>query len=321
MNSNTLRYITIKTLWYVSMKIGQFVFLFKKRKIYDVYDLDEIIINRSDAIGDASLTKPLLILLMQYLRDLWYMGTFTLLVSEINASVFDDLDLKKVIIDEKLKIHTWNILKVTRYKIYQGIRCLFLTKNQRSNSLLIDFVWWWDMSILIYYFNMWYTSIVSCNLALWSVLLSNRTKYPFTTFQNKNLVDAYIDLIETVFDQKGTFRTYIYRHNEVFYPEFSSDRSPKEWLLVFVGCKLSRNFSLSKRIDIINYLGENFPWKVTVIDDHLNIYYTQLLEVSFPSNVTLIKNTFSLEKFKSFSESYLWIIWLDGGWMNFVRRV
>jgi hypothetical protein len=52
------------------MKIGQFVFLFKKRKIYDVYDLDEIIINRSDAIGDASLTKPLLILLMQYLRDL-----------------------------------------------------------------------------------------------------------------------------------------------------------------------------------------------------------------------------------------------------------
>jgi hypothetical protein len=34
------------------------------------------------------------------------MGTFTLLVSEINASVFDDLDLKKVIIDEKLKIHT-----------------------------------------------------------------------------------------------------------------------------------------------------------------------------------------------------------------------
>jgi len=51
------------------MKIGQLVFFLKKKKIYKIQEIEQIVINRSDRIGDATLTRPLIDILVHYLRE------------------------------------------------------------------------------------------------------------------------------------------------------------------------------------------------------------------------------------------------------------
>ncbi len=326
MDSRKVQHFFIKGLWYLSMKIGQAILIFKKRTIYKRDKLDEIVINRSDRIGDATLTKPLLTLFQKYARQSWYKGTFTILVSSINKSVFDDFDGVVELVDEDIKIDSGDIVQITWLKIVQWLNSFRLKTKKRSKkerTLLIDLVGRWDMSVLHHYYKKGYTAIVSCNLSFSSSMLSNRINTPFTTFQwKRNLMETYIDLIEATFDLDGKFREYVYENISLFYPEYLvSERLQKPWVLIFVWCKEDRNFSVKKRVEIIDYFAKNFPWPITVIDDNLNNYYKLLSQTHFSSSVEVIENKFSLAQFKTFAWNFGWIVWLDGGGMNHIRSV
>ncbi len=326
MRLRKVNYYLIHLLWFLSMKIGQCIFLFKTKKIYKFDQLEEIVINRSDRIGDATMTKPLILLFIDYLQEEWYNGAFTVLTSSINKSVFQEFPWKVEVVDETLKIESSNIFEITAYKIYQWVKSFWMCLTQGKTirrSLLIDLVGWWDMNVLHHYYKNGYTSMVSCNLSFSSILLSNWISTPFTTFQGKrNLMETYIDLIESTFDLRWRFREYVYSNIHAFYPEYdASDLSQKSGVLIFVWCKWDRNFSISKWTEIIDHFAQNFPGPVTVIDDNLNTYYTALSNVQFPSDVKIQENKFSLTEFKQFASGFEWLVWLDGWGMNHIRTV
>ncbi len=184
MRLRKVNYYLIHLLWFLSMKIGQCIFLFKTKKIYKFDQLEEIVINRSDRIGDATMTKPLILLFIDYLQEEWYNGAFTVLTSSINKSVFQEFPWKVEVVDETLKIESSNIFEITAYKIYQWVKSFWMCLTQGKTirrSLLIDLVGWWDMNVLHHYYKNGYTSMVSCNLSFSSILLSNWISTPGTS--------------------------------------------------------------------------------------------------------------------------------------------
>ncbi len=313
----------IKILWYLSVKIGQLFFLFKRRKTYVSSQVKKIIINRSDRIGDAVITKPFLDILIEYLKGRWFTGTYTLLVSDINKHIFKDFVGEIEIVHKDLGQYDSNVFQLVWKNIVQWIACLrqkLKNKKHKYTTLMIDLVW--DMWTIYAQLKKESIDVVSCNLRLWSIILDNWIVDSFVTLNHKNLLETYIDLIENTFVAKWTFRKFVYDHIAVFYSEYLQNKSTKkDWLLIFVGTKSFRNLSLQKREKIILHFSQYSNQKIVVIDDNTNEYYNYLIEKSFPDNVRILKNTFSLDEFKTFASKFQWILWVDGWGMNYIRNL
>jgi len=303
--------------------MGQLFFLFKKRKVYTVSHLKKIIINRSDRIGDAVITKPFLDILIEYLKWHWFVWIYTLLLSDINKHVFRDFLGNIEVIHKDLWEYDSSIFHLVWENIIKWVSCLrqkLKNRHYEHTTLMIDLVW--DMWTIYTQLKKEPMDVVSCNLRLWSMILDNRISTSFVTLNHKNLLETYIDLIENTFDAQWKFRTFVYDHIDTFYPEYiNNTTTKKEWLLIFFGTKSFRNLSLQKREEIIRHFAKHYTQKIVVIDDNTNEYYRHLIKKQFPDNVNIVKNIFSLDEFKSFAWTFQWILWVDGGWMNYIRNL
>lgn len=65
----TLRLIVLSLLLRVGLFVGKILASTRRGEKLDLKDLSEIIINRTDRIGDAVLSRPLIELFCQYARE------------------------------------------------------------------------------------------------------------------------------------------------------------------------------------------------------------------------------------------------------------
>jgi len=306
------------TVWIILWKI---IKLLRWNKKYNNENFNKIIINRSDRLGDAIISKPFIKLLINFLEKERIWNNFEILASSYNSFILEDLGKGNVNIlrIEKKIDYEMNILKQVLKSLKLFFKEIFNWKNDKTdkNNLFIDLVG--DPYLLKEYrknsINIW------PNLFLNSIFLDYQLPVSYVYHRNnKNLIEQYIDLIEWYFNFNWKFRNYIYDNINEFIPETNLDK--KENILIFVWTKKYRNMSIDKWKEIINDFSKRYPKKkIIVIDDNQNLLYGSLKKEKFNNNVEIKENRFNLTEFIEFAKWFELIIWIDGWWMNMIRNL
>lgn len=83
-----------------------------------------------------------------------------------------------------------------------------------------------------------------------------------------------------------------------------------------------RNLPIQTWRRIICEVAEVFSEQtVTVLDDHTNMLYDLFMQDSFPPNVVLEKNTYSLQEFPERISRFSFVVGIDGGGINMVKSL
>jgi len=306
-----------KGIFLIWIWLGNIISFFKKKKKISLQDVHTIVFNRSDRIGDAIITKPLLGLFRDFISKYNSHIDLQILVSTLNHDVLKDMKWYTIVIKKHiLKDSGWVYKEILHQIKNIFIICCWKTPKN-TNNIYIDLIW--DMDITKEYYNAWY----SC---LWPNMYLNNFFFDYTLPYHyrwpviKNLIDCYIDLIEWGFGFHWAFRNYVYDNIQAFYD--IDDRIPKKDIMVFVGNKKFKNLAFFTWTVLIHHLSKHFPDEtISVIDDDTNSLYNELKQEAFAWNVQLTENIFSLEWFKKFASGFRCILWTDWGGMNFIRNM
>jgi hypothetical protein len=139
-----------------------------------------------------------------------------ILSSKLNYNILSNIKWCEVII-KKETLEDEIFFKNT---ILNQLKNFFLTIfSKRKNRLNVDSVFIdliWDVDMIREYFSKWYSCIWP-NLYLNNILLYYSLPYHYRWPIIKNLIDSYIDLIDSAFSFNKKFNNYVYENIEKFY--------------------------------------------------------------------------------------------------------
>ena len=311
---NKIKVLLVYFLWYIWLIIGNIIAFIRWNKKYNNKKIATIYFNRSDRIWDAVISKPFIELAIKFFKENLWVKHFYILASTYNSFIFKDLKEVKIIELNKNITDNYNPLVMALNSIRLLLKNLlrFNKKKQNNFELLIDLMG--DPYTLSTYKQI----SIGPNLFLNNFLLKYSLKTTYVSLKSKNLIESYIDLIEWYFNFNGKFRKYIYDNIGKF---ISTNSNNWRNILIFVWTKQYRNLSIKKWKELIKELSASVKQDIYVVDDNSNQTYEKLKNISFPSNVRIIKNNFSLPEFKNFAKKFKLLIWVDGGGFNFIRNI
>ena len=115
-----------------------------------------------------------------------------------------------------------------------------------------------------------------------------------------------------------SFQDFVYQNIGTFYDY--NQEIEKSGICLFVGVKEFRNLPIETWRKIIREVSRAFPDEtITILDDHTNMLYDIFIQESFPSNVVLEKNTYSLQDFTAHIAHFSFVLGIDGGGINMVK--
>ena len=311
---NKIKILLVYFLGYIWLIIGNIIAIIRWNKKYNNEKITTVYFNRSDRIWDAVISKPFIELAIKFFKENLWAKRFYILASTYNSFIFKDLKEIKVIELDKNITDNYSplIMALNSIRLFLKNLLKFNKKKQNNSELLIDLMG--DPYTLYNYKKV----AIGPNLFLNNFLLRYSLKTTYVSLKSKNLIESYIDLIEWYFDLNGKFRKYIYSNIDKF---VSINSNHWKNVLIFVWTKQYRNLTIKKWKELINNLASSIKEDIYIVDDNSNQTYERLKDTTFPSNVKLIKNNFTLNEFKDFAKNFQLLIWVDWGGFNFIRNI
>ena len=233
----TIKLLTLHLFLRVGLFFGMLLSHLHHHEKVSLKDIKTIIINRSDRIGDAVLTLPLLEIFMSECRMQWYSGKFIILASKLNLFVLQPL--------EKYQWVTVELSDIDLPEYVQGIGSLFAkirdrvlktffvrTKNPKdTTTLLLDFMANGDAAIPLSYRENGNPLIFGLNALTSTILYDRSLPRALVHHSQFNLIETYVSLLEDAIIEMGSLRSHVYNTNFVsfyptikeVYPELSQD--------------------------------------------------------------------------------------------------
>lgn len=233
----TIKLLTLQLFLRVGLFFGMLLSHLHHHEKVSLKDIKTIIINRSDRIGDAVLTLPLLEIFMSECRMQWYSGKFIILASKLNLFVLQPL--------EKYQWVTVELSDIDLPEYVQGIGSLFAkirdrvlktffvrTKNPKdTTTLLLDFMANGDAAIPLSYRENSNPLIFGLNALTSTILYDRSLPRALVHHSQFNLIETYVSLLEDAIVEMGSLRSCVYNANfasfyptiKEVYPELSQD--------------------------------------------------------------------------------------------------
>jgi ADP-heptose:LPS heptosyltransferase len=306
--------------------IGTIIIRMKKPKTLDLQNIKTFYLNRSDRIGDAISSRPFIKLLIIYLRSHGCTADIIILTSKYNHFLLRELEDKenniyvreepKIIEDYESKLYRM-IIKHTNF-LYKTLQFRWTHSSKRDEQSLFFDMGGGDLVTILRYKELYNSIIAGPNIFWGSHILDIGLDHSYVHYSNQNLIESYIEIITKIFGLDSTFRDFVCDHMEVFYeyrPEIN-----RSGICLFVGVKEFRNLPMHTWRRVIQEVAVAFPEeKITVLDDNTNLLYHIFAQESFPSNVTIEKNSYSLQEFTQYIAQFAFVVGIDGGGINMVK--
>lgn len=301
----------------------------KRPRTVDFKNLKTLYLNRSDRIGDAIISKPFIDLLIRWLRDNGCRAEIIIIASQYNSFVLmglQNIENNIRIIEEQKNLDTYEsklwrmILKHANF-LWRTLSFRWTHgKDRDENILFLDFTGGGDLLTILKYKELHNPVVAGPNIFWGSHILDIAIDHSYVHYPHKNLIESYIEITEKVFVLDDTFRNFVYDNIGEFY-DFDP-RAEKSGICLFVGVKEFRNLPIPTWKHIIDEVAKAFNDEIiTVLDDNTNLLYEAFLRESFPSNVKVEKNTYSLAEFTDRVRSFRFVAGIDGGGINMVRTL
>lgn len=314
-----LLYIGLDFLW---TKIGQACSYFRKGSGIDIFSLNEIVINRSDRLGDAIISLPFLRCFVEKTRSVGWNGIITVITSDYNYPILEPLASM-----EGVRLRKADMGKMTTYEqsimgtirtFIRGFRYSFhrLITGKRTNTAFIDLVdSVSEMSIHSfpeYYQDYW----LSSNRGPFTPFFDITSLGRFAGSSQFGLIDSYIGAFSQFFGWDD-LEKFVSERSSYFYPTVPS---PEKSILVFVGVKEYRNFEAIVWERMIRELARELPgYEIHVSDMKNHAVLEELEKAEWPENVTFVRNIFSFAELGVFASRHELVIGVDGGDINMMR--
>lgn len=308
--------------------LGKCIISVKKPKSVDLKKLKTFYLNRSDRIGDAIISKPFIKLLIEWLRANGCTAEIVILTSKYNRFLLqnlEDIENNVRVIEEQKNIDDYEsklsrmILKHIRF-LYRTLSFRWNHRNERDESSLFLDMGGGDFDTILKYKELHNPIVAGPNIFWGSHILDIALPHSYVHYSNVNLIESYIEIIEKIFVQDNSFQDFVYENIGTFY-----DYSPeikRSGICLFIGVKEFRNLPIRTWKRIIHEVSQTFPDEIiTVLDDHTNLLYSIFVQETFPNNVVLEKNTYSLEDFTKHIAHFSFVLGIDGGGINMVKSL
>lgn len=308
--------------------LGKGIIYMKKPKTVDRRKLKTFYLNRSDRIGDAIISKPFIKLLIQWLRANGCTAEIVILASKYNHFILQDMEdaenrvqvreEPKNIADYESKLsrmilkHIGFLRKTVAFRWNHG-------NDRDEQSLFLD-MGGGDLPTILRYKELYNPIVAGPNIFWGSHILDIALPHSYVHYSHVNLIESYMEIVEKSFGLDGAFRNFVYENIGTFYDY--NQGIQRAGICLFVGVKEFRNLPVRTWRRIIREVAETFPEEsVTVLDDHTNMLYDIFIQESFPSNVVLEKNTYSLQEFPERIARFSFVVGIDGGGINMVKSL
>lgn len=315
----------LNVLWIAAGK------LLSKRRQAPLRDIGVLVINRSDRIGDAVISKPFLKLLFEFLRnEKGWKGEIRLLVSGYNREILESLSECPGVSVEAVPGTTSYAYERSVFdaaaKLLRSFR-FFLFRpfsRKRGRVAFVDLVDSVTEGVEVSFEGKDSAYWASSNRGPYSALFDFCLPERFAGSSRRNLIEGYLELFCDAFGIPE-FRDYVYARLGEFYPADavgSEDAGTPErsGILVFAGVKEFRNVSTGLWVRIIRALASEFPNETVEVTDMKNHALLPILEKeAFPKNVRFVRNGFSFDGLAEYAKTKRFVLGVDGGDINVLR--
>lgn len=318
----------LKIMSHFGVFLGKCIIRMKKPQTIDLKNLKTLYLNRSDRIGDAIISKPFIKLLIQWLRNNGCTAEIIILVSKYNRFILQDLENIKnhiYVMEESKNIDDYEsklyrmILKHIRF-LYKTLLFRWKYGSYRDRTSLFFDMGGGDIVTILRYKELHNSMVAGPNIFWGSHILDIALEHSYVHYSNINLIESYIEIVTKVFGLNNSFQDFIYDHISTFYEyDITQKRSG---ICLFVGVKEFRNLPVHTWRRIIHEISTAFPTEtITVLDDNTNLLYNVFKLESFPQNVIIEKNTYSLQNFTKYVAAFSVVVGVDGGGINMVKSL
>ena len=225
----TFKLLVLQLFLSFGLFIGQLLSYAHRHPKVSLKDIKTIIINRSDRIGDAVLTMPLLEIFINECRVQGYTWTFIILASRLNFFVLSAL--------KKYEWVTVEISDIDLPEYVQGIGSLFkkiqdrvirtffvhTTQTKDTTTLLLDFMANGDAAVPLKYRENGNPLIFGLNALTSTILYDRSLPRALVHHSQSNLIETYVSLLEDSIQEMQGLRKKVYKTNfENFYPSIET---------------------------------------------------------------------------------------------------
>lgn len=308
--------------------LGKVIIGMKKPRTVDYRKLKTLYLNRSDRLGDAIISKPFIKLLIAWLRDNGCTAEIVIIASQYNRFLLQDLENLENgvrVIEEQKSVDAYEsklhrmILKHIRF-LYRTLLFRWTHGSARDEQSLFFDMGGGDFLTILKCKELHNPVVAGPNIFWGSHILDIALEHSYVHYSDRNLIESYIEVMEKAFAVHDSFRNFVYENIGEFYDYDLS--IPKSGICLFVGVREFRNLPVATWRRIIREVAITFPdERVTVIDDHTNLLYEIFAQETFPSNVILEKNTYSLHDFTRHIAEFAFVAGIDGGGINMVKSL
>ncbi len=312
--------ILLRIVSHIGVWMGMTIIRLKKPKTVDLTKLKTFYLNRSDRIGDAIISRPFIKLLIVWLREHGCTAEIIILTSKYNRFLLQDLEdtgNNVRVVEEPKSIDDYEsklsrmILKHTRF-LYKTLLFRWTHGSERDEQSLFFDMGGGDLVTILKYKELHNSLIAGPNIFWGSHILDIALDHSYVHYANQNLIESYIEIITKVFALDSSFRDFVCDHMEVFYSY--NPEVPRSGICLFVGVKEFRNLPIPTWRRVIREVAAAFPDEtITVLDDNTNMLYNLFVQESFPANVMLEKNAYSLIEFTDRIARSEMVVGIDGG--------
>ncbi len=317
-----LKIILIHIAKFLSFYVWLFFRLFQEKHT-DPFKFKKIIINRSDRIGDAIISRPLIRCFIEYMQKKWWKWEFEIISSGGNDSILRPLEaLENVSViknsDASYDSYSRNPF-TTMVKTFKFIQTFH--RNKRKWKKRVLFI---DLLDSLTEFGE-YKNIKGIENAFW--VSANRWfanpcfdisyKYRYTR-SGHQLNQNYIDSFQSIFGWTD-FDEFVYTKNAYFYPW---EKNNSKEILLFLSVKSMRDIGASLWERMIRDLIKYKELTVTVMDiEHTEIFKALEKRLSTNLKVNFIVKKMPFDNFQKYASEFGCVIGIDGGGINLIRNL
>lgn len=210
--------ILLRIASHLGVFIGECIIYMKKPKNVDLKKLKTFYLNRSDRIGDAIISKPLIKLLIKWLRANGCTAEIMILTSKYNRFLLQDLEDTEnnvYVVEEQKNIDDYES-KLSRM-IMKHIRFLYKTLlfrwnhgNHRDESSLFLDMGGGDLITILKYKELHNPLVAGPNIFWGSHILDIALSHSYVHYSNVNLIESYIEIVTKIFAEDNSFRDFAY---------------------------------------------------------------------------------------------------------------
>ncbi len=316
-----LAYKVLDTIWTL---FGKLRLLVRVSKSITLEDIDLLVINRADRIGDAVISRPFFECLVDHLRSHGWQGSVRILSSSLNHAIlepFGSMQGVEVIMSSTAERYAYTrsiyrtLCMCVRSLVMFTPRILGRMRSRVAFVDLVDSVNEMMIGEFSEYHNAYW---MSSNRGPFSFLFDATTSERFAGSAGTQLVEAQIQAFSD-FLSLPDLRSYVYSQVTRFYPEYP-DVTPKN-ILLFVGAKEFRNFEVTVWSRLAREFARVFPEQEIHIHDadEFAIIGALKLETNLPKNVIFVERAFSFAELSDHAAGYQFVMGIDGGGINMMR--